>query len=181
MHGRRYDKDMDPSDSIRMNVGELAVDPASRTPIVILRDEENRLTLAIWIGELEANAVASELEGIQVSRPQTHDLVTSILDSAAIELQSVAICDIRENTYYAEITLLSGSRILSIDARPSDAIALALRAKCPIWVAKSVLEKSSMLAEQPAGREDRDLSSIEPEKWSDILEDMGPDDFKFKM
>ena len=159
---------METSEAIRMKVGELTVDPTSKTPIVVLRDAENRLSLPIWIGGLEANAVASELEGFKVSRPQTHDLLTNILQEASIEVLSVAICDIRENTW-------------STDARPSDAIALALRAKCEIWVAKHVLEQSSMVADEDAGADNTNLSSVEPEKWSEILQDMGPDDFKYKM
>lgn len=172
---------MEPSESIRMSVGELTVDPASKTPIVVLRDEDRRLTLPIWIGELDARALASELEGTKASRPQTMDLVTDILGTAEIEVLSVGICDLRENTYYAEITLRSGQKTWHADARPSDAIALALRAKCDIWVAKHVLEQSSMLADESAGTESRNLSSIEPEKWSGILTEMGPDDFKYKM
>lgn len=172
---------METSEAIRMKVGELTVDPTSKTPIVVLRDAENRLSLPIWIGGLEANAVASELEGFKVSRPQTHDLLTNILEEASVEVLSVAICDIRENTYHAEITLRSGENTWSTDARPSDAIALALRAKCEIWVAKHVLEQSSMVADEDAGADNTNLSSVEPEKWSEILQDMGPDDFKYKM
>ncbi|MDG1400417.1 MAG: DUF151 domain-containing protein, partial [Candidatus Binatia bacterium] len=83
--------------------------------------------------------------------------------------------------FHAEITLRSGENTWSTDARPSDAIALALRAKCEIWVAKHVLEQSSMVADEDAGADNTNLSSVEPEKWSEILQDMGPDDFKYKM
>lgn len=172
---------MDPSESIRMNVGELTVDPASKTPIVILRDEEERITLPIWIGAPEAHAIASELEGTRAARPQTHDLISSILDEAEVELLSVSICDLRENMYHAEISLRAAQKAFSVEARPSDAIALALRAKCEIRVAKHVLEQSSMVADEASDPESPDLSGVEPEKWSGILEDMKPDDFKYKM
>ena len=132
---------MDPSESIRMNVGELTVDPASKTPIVILRDEEERITLPIWIGAPEAHAIASELEGTRAARPQTHDLISSILDEAEVELLSVSICDLRENMYHAEISLRAAQKAFSVEARPSDAIALALRTSAPIYVARELLDK----------------------------------------
>ena len=168
-------------ESIRMQVGELMVDPSSKTPIVILRDSEGRLTLPIWIGGNEAHAIASELEGTRASRPQTHDLLTNILDAADVQVLGIAIHDLRENTYYAEISLSTAGAKFTVDAKPSDAIALALRAHCEIWVAKHVLEQSSMLAEESRDPDNPNLSGVEPEKWSDILEDMQPDDFKYKM
>ena len=122
---------MGPEDSILMSVGGLTLDPATKTPIVILRDGDNTMNLPIWIGLLEATAIATELEGIQM-------------------------------------------------ARPSDAISLALRLKSPIYVARKVLEASSVLQQNEAST-DSNLSNVSPEKWSEILEKMSPDDFKYKM
>jgi len=136
-------------DCIEMSVGGLTLDPVTKTPIVILKDTENKLNLPIWIGLLEATAMATEL---------------------------------KENTYYASINLsVSGGRQLVLDSRPSDAIALALRAKCPIYVAKAVLEASSVLQQD----ENKDVpvenvSNVSQEKWGEILEKMTPDDFKYK-
>lgn len=164
-----------------MVVGGLTLDPVSKTPIVVLRDEENKITLPIWVGMLEATAMASELEGTRVSRPLTHDLVRSILDSVEIEVESVEVNDLRENTFYALVNLRQGDRSWSIDSRPSDALALALRMKCPIWVAKEVLEQSSVTSSEDGEAPEPNLSDVAPEEWSDILEKMSPDDFKYKM
>lgn len=172
---------MPATDSILMVVGGLTVDPVSKTPIVVLRDEENTLTLPIWVGMLEATAISSELEGTRVSRPLTHDLVRSILDSVEIEVESVEINDLRESTFFALVNLRQGDRAWSIDSRPSDALALALRAKCPIRVAKHVLEQSSIATDGGEQEAEQNLSDVAPEEWGEILEKMSPDDFKYKM
>jgi bifunctional DNase/RNase len=163
-----------------MNVGGLTVDPVTKTPIVVLRDADNKLNLPIWIGLLEATAMATELEGVKMSRPMTHDLLRSVLTALGATVEAVEVSDLRENTYFALVHLRHGDRTLSIDSRPSDAIALALRTRCPIYVAKAVLEQSSVLQQAEEG-EEQNLSNISPEKWADILDKMGPDDFKYKM
>jgi bifunctional DNase/RNase len=163
-----------------MSVGGLTVDPVTKTPIVVLRDSENKLNLPIWIGILEATAMATELEGIKMSRPMTHDLLRSALGALGATVEAVEVNDLRENTYFALVHLRQGDRTLTIDSRPSDAIALALRTRCPIYVAKAVLEQSSVLQQSEEG-EDQNLSNVAPEKWADILDKMGPDDFKYKM
>ncbi|MFP6663397.1 MAG: bifunctional nuclease family protein [Deltaproteobacteria bacterium] len=164
-----------------MSVQGLTLDPISKTPIVVLRDENRKLTLPIWVGLLEATAMASELEGTRVSRPLTHDLLRSILDSVEIQVESVEVNDLRDHTYYSLVNLRHGDRSWSVDARPSDAIALALRVKCPIWVAKHVLEQSNLLIPDSEATREENLSAISPEKWADILAKMSPDDFKYKM
>ena len=163
-----------------MSVGGLTVDPVTKTPIVVLRDADNKLNLPIWIGLLEATAMATELEGVKMSRPMTHDLLRSTLTALGATVEAVEVSDLRENTYFALVHLRHGDRSISIDARPSDAIALALRARCPIYVAKAVLEQSSVLQQAEEG-EEQNLSNVSPEKWADILDKMGPDDFKYKM
>lgn len=166
-------------DSIQMSVGGLTLDPVTKTPIVILKDMDNKLNLPIWIGLLEATAMATELEGIKMARPMTHDLLNSILTEMGGSVKSVEITELKENTYYALIYLSIAGRELAIDSRPSDAIALALRTKSPIYVAKAVLEASSILQQTEEGKEP-DFANVSKEKWAEILEKMSPDDFKYK-
>jgi bifunctional DNase/RNase len=167
-------------DSIQMSVGGLTLDPVTKTPIVILKDMDNKLNLPIWIGLLEATAMATELEGIKMARPMTHDLLRNILSEMGGAIESVQITDLKENTYYALIHLNVAGRAFSIDSRPSDAIALALRTKSPIYVAKAVLEASSVLQQTEEGKEP-DFANVSKEKWAEILEKMSPEDFKYKM
>ena len=169
-------------DTIQMSVGGLTLDPVTKTPIVILKDTENKLNLPIWIGLLEATAMATEIEGIKMARPMTHDLLKTILGEVGGSVESVEITELKENTYYASVNIsLSGRRVM-IDSRPSDAIALALRTKSPIYVAKAVLEASSVLQQSDEGKEPplENISNVSQEKWGEILEKMGPSDFKYK-
>jgi len=169
-------------DCIEMSVGGLTLDPVTKTPIVILKDTENKLNLPIWIGLLEATAMATEIEGIAMARPMTHDLLKTLLAEVGGTVQSIEITELKENTYYAAIHLsFAGGRQVMLDSRPSDAIALALRAKCPIYVAKAVLEASSVL-QQDENKETpvENVSNVSQEKWGEILEKMTPDDFKYK-
>jgi bifunctional DNase/RNase len=170
-------------DSIQMSVGGLTLDPVTKTPIVILKDSENKLNLPIWIGLLEATAMATEIEGIKMARPMTHDLLKNILGEVGCAVESVEITELKENTYYALVRLTIGGRQLLIDSRPSDAIALALRTKSPIFVAKAVLEASSVLQQNEEAKEGtvENVSNVSKEKWAEILEKMTPDDFKYKM
>ena len=167
---------------IEMRVGGLTLDPVTKTPIVILKDTENKLNLPIWIGLLEATAMATEIEGIKMARPMTHDLLKTILGEVGCAVEYVEITDLKENTYYASVNLTVAGRPVMIDSRPSDAIALALRTKSPIYVAKAVLEASSMLQqnEDSIERPVENVSNVSKEKWAEILEKMGPDDFKYK-
>lgn len=174
---------MKKDDSIQMAVGGLTLDPVTKTPIVILKDPDNKLNLPIWIGLQEATAMATELEGIKMARPMTHDLLKNILGEIGSAVDSVEITELKENTYYALIYLQIGGREVAIDSRPSDAIALALRTKSPIYVAKAVLEASSILQQAEEGKEAgvANVSNISKEKWAEILEKMSPEDFKYKM
>ena len=165
---------------ILMTVGGLTLDPVTKTPIVILKDSENKLNLPIWIGLLEATAMATELEGIKMARPMTHDLLRNVLDEMGCSVECIEITDLRENTYYALIHVNVSGRKVAIDSRPSDAISLALRTKSPIYVAKKVLESSSVLQQMEEGSE-QNLSNVSRDKWAEILEKMAPDDFKYKM
>jgi bifunctional DNase/RNase len=163
-----------------MTVGGLTLDPVTKTPIVILKDSDNKLNLPIWIGLLEATAMATELEGIKMARPMTHDLLRSVLGELGASVEAIEVTDLRDNTYYALIHVVIDGRRLAIDCRPSDAISLALRTKSPIYVAKKVLESSSVL-QQMEDDKDQNLSNVSRDKWAEILEKMAPDDFKYKM
>ena len=170
-------------DTIQMSVGGLTLDPVTKTPIVILKDTENKLNLPIWIGLLEATAMATEIEGIKMARPMTHDLLKNILGEVGCAVESVEITELKENTYYALVHINVGGRDFVIDSRPSDAIALALRTKSPIYVAKAVLEASSVLQQSEEAKEAavENVSNVSKEKWAEILEKMAPEDFKYKM
>ncbi|MCW5891808.1 MAG: bifunctional nuclease family protein [bacterium] len=171
---------MNREDFILMTVGGLTLDPVTKTPIVILRDPDNKLNLPIWIGLLEATSMATELEGIKMARPMTHDLLRTFLEELGASVEWVEVTELRDNTYYAMIYLRVGDRQLKMDSRPSDAISLALRTKSPIYVAKAVLEASSVLQQMEEGKE-QDLSNVSRDKWAEILEKMSPEDFKYKM
>lgn len=171
---------MKKADSIEMTVAGLTLDQVTRTPIVVLKDPENRLHLPIWIGLLEATAMATELEGIKMSRPMTHDLFKNVLKELGGDVKFIEITELKENTYYALITFDLSGREVVIDSRPSDAIALALRSKTPIYVAKGVLEASSILQQAEEGKSP-DFANVSKEQAREILDKMSPDDFKYKM
>jgi uncharacterized protein len=173
-------------DFILMMVGGLTLDPTTKMPIVVLKDPDNKLNLPIWIGPLEAASMATEIEGIKPQRPMTHDLMRNLVGDLGATVEAIEITELRENTYFARIELKTrDGSALQIDSRPSDAIALALRTKSPIYVAKAVLEASSELHESANGEgastPDQNLASVSRDKWSEILEKMSPDDFKYKM
>lgn len=130
---------------IRMQIKGLMLDPSSNTPIVILRDEAERLLLPIWIGVFEANAIAMQLEATSAPRPMTHDLFHNTLTAAQVRLEQVLIRDLKDNTFFASMRLTRGDDVFDIDARPSDALALALRADAPIFVMPAVLEKAEVI------------------------------------
>jgi bifunctional DNase/RNase len=163
---------------IPMAISGITVDPLTNSPIVILKAVEGDQTLPIWIGLLEATAIASELEGIKFSRPMTHDLFRNMMEMVDIKVLKIEVCDLKNNTYYALIHFSQGEREMTIDARPSDALALSLRVNAPIYVAEKVIDKSSQI-DLKAEPEDK---SEEGKKWQDILEKLNPEDFgKYKM
>jgi len=143
----------------QMNVRGLLFDPYNNAYIVILRDEENSDMLPIWVGKSEASAISFALEHIAPPRPMTHDLMKNILDQVDAKILSAVVTDLKENTYFAKVHLWYGDSEFSIDSRPSDAIALALRAEAPIFTTEDVLKKQS---------------SEELERW---LENLKPEDF----
>lgn len=163
---------------LRMKVYGLTIDPMTNSPIIILKDLDGDKTLPIWIGLLEATAIASELENIQFSRPMTHDLMKNLLEHLGARVVRIEICDLRDNTFYALIYLVVQNKEFSMDARPSDALALALRTQAPIFVDEEVIQKSK--AVDLGARQE--IDSEEGKKWAEILEGLDPDDFgKYKM
>ncbi len=166
------------ADFVEMKVTGLTIDPFTSMPIIILKDLDEKCALPIWIGLIEASAIATELEHIQLSRPMTHDLLKNILEALAVSVKRVEVSDLADNTFYARITLAREGSDHVMDARPSDAIAIALRTHSPIFVARTVIEKSRKidLAREGAGDE------MKKQKWAEILENLSPDDFgKYKM
>jgi len=163
-----------------MTISSLNMDSVTNSPIIILKEIDGEQTLPIWIGLLEATAIASEIEGVKFSRPMTHDLLKNILDNTDSKIEKIEICDLKDNTFYAYIHLTSRGNTISIDSRPSDAIALALRAHVPIFVSEEVLKKSKTIEKI---KEDKPFDSNEKEKrWLDVLEKLKPEDFgKYKM
>ena len=130
-----------------VKVASLGLDKASDTPVVILQEMDGERVLPIWIGPGEASAIAMELAGMKFSRPLTHDLFTSLMQGLGSELQRVLITRVVDNTYHAELILRRDGEMVSIDARPSDSIAIALRAKAPIFAHEDLLEQHGVGAE----------------------------------
>jgi bifunctional DNase/RNase len=161
----------------KVNIAGLAMDPASNTPIILLKTEEGDKTLPIWIGLLEATSIASALQEIQFDRPMTHDLFKNLTQVLNVHIDRIDICDLKDNTFFAEIHFASEERSFTMDARPSDAIALALRFQAPIFVDERVMEKSKV---SKSGEVLDD--SEEGKKWADYLEKLSPEDFgKYKV
>lgn len=156
-----------------MVISVIAVDSETKSPIVILKEIGGETTLPIWIGLLEAQAIASELEGVKFSRPMTHDLLRNIMELIDVKVNRIEVCDLKNNTYYALIHITHKGKKLSIDARPSDALALSLRVNAPIFVADAVIRKSVKI-DLKAEPEDK---SEQGKKWQEMLEKLDPDDF----
>lgn len=153
---------------IEMTIKGLMVDPITNMPIIILRDKEGQRVLPIWVGIFEANAIALQIENIVTPRPMTHDLLKSVIHDLKAVVQKVLVCDLKENTFYALIYLAVNGDVVAVDARPSDAIALALRARAPIYVEESVIENAKTVdfsAEKPdSERLHKWLESLDPEE-----------------
>jgi bifunctional DNase/RNase len=162
----------------KVTVSGLILDPDSNTPILILKSDENDQVIPIWIGLLEATAIATSLKNIRFDRPMTHDLFLNFVGLAGTAVNSVEVCDIRDSTFYAKINFSSSEALFSLDARPSDAIAIALRADAPIFVDEMVFLKSGKNDEPVHAADD----SEEGQKWSEYLKNLSSDDFgKYKV
>ncbi len=191
--------------AIEMFVGGLVLDPNTQAPVVVLKDESGDVCLPIWIGIAEATSIASAIKQVTMTRPLTHDLMHDIFQEMGVRTQRIVITELKDSTYFAELVLSMGDKVLIIDSRPSDAIAIALRESAPIYVTQTVLDKakvtfqlegaapalppetqegqSSEEAEQQGdeGSEKADFKLVDKDKWEDLLEKLDPDDFKYKM
>jgi len=155
---------------VEMKVNGLAIDSSSRMPVVILTDLEEKRFLPIWIGVYEADAILVALEDIEVPRPMTHDLMRSMLDVTGIDVDRIVIHGIKNNTFFAKIVLIDGERDYEVDARPSDAVALALRMEAPIYVSENVIMEATVM--------DREKYEKEMQDFKEDLRDIKPSDFK---
>lgn len=160
---------------VEMKVRGLALDPVSNMPIIILRDEEEKRSLPIWVGIFEANAIALELEKVAPPRPMTHDLIKNLLEAVEAKVEKIVVNDLRESTFFAVIHIRLGEEQVTVDSRPSDAIALALRVGAPIFVEEDVVRRAKTVEAAPKESDDQ-------EKLKEWLENLKPEDFgKSKM
>ena len=173
---------------IEVKVQSLGLDRSSNTPVVILQEEDGTRVLPIWIGPGEASAIAMELAGMKFSRPLTHDLFASVITGLGGALKRVMITKVVENTYYAELIIQRGSELLSVDARPSDSIAIALRMDASIFTTDDLLEHTSIevtdasdetpeLEDPGEEQQDKPLGKLSPEELREYLRRMNPEDF----
>lgn len=161
---------------LEMKVEGLTLDPLTNMPIITLKDLSGKWFLPIWVGIFEANAIAIQMEKIATPRPMTHDLIKNIIDGMEAKVNHIVVNDLKDNTFYAVISLTLNNHIVNIDSRPSDAIAVALRVNAPIYVAEKVIN----MAKGPGLSEGEDIKDQEKlKKW---LEDLRPEDFgKYEM
>jgi len=157
-----------------MSIKGLMVDPITNMPIVVLREVQGQRVLPIWVGVFEANAIALQIENVQTPRPMTHDLLKSVIDHLDGRLDRIVVCELKENTFYATLHVLSPKGQLAVDSRPSDAIALALRTGARIYVEETVIQSARSVE---ASRDTMDVGRLQ--KW---LENLSDDDLgKYKM
>jgi bifunctional DNase/RNase len=160
---------------LEMKVRGLALDPMSNMPIIILRDEDDKRSLPIWVGIFEANAIALELEKIATPRPMTHDLIKNILETIEARVVKVTVTELKDNTFFAVLHLQVGETEYTVDSRPSDAIALALRVAAPIFVDEEVVRKAKSIEVAKEG--ETGVKPDDPERLREWLENIKPEDF----
>ena len=151
---------------VEVKIRGLMMDPVTNMPIVVLKDLSGNTILPIWVGIYEANAIALEIEKVQTPRPMTHDLLKNVLTGLNVHVQKVVVSDLRDDTFYALIWMERDGQTMSMDSRPSDALALALRLDCPIFVDDEVLKHSKI-----ASAISEKSSSEELRKWLENLND----------
>ena len=158
---------------VEMKVEGLTLDPLTNMPIIILKDLLSDKALPIWVGYFEANAIALEIEKINTPRPMTHDLLRSMISSLHAKVKHVLINDLKDNTFFAVISVIQNGSDMTIDSRPSDAIALALRTKSPIFVEEKVIEAAKKLDLPDPNK----IQNDEKQQWKDWITDIKPQDF----
>ena len=158
---------------IEVKIRALMMDPNSGTPIIILKDVNSDTMLPIWVGAYEANAIALEIEKIAPPRPMTHDLLRNLIVELGLTVDRVVVTELRDNTFFAVIEMqTSEGAAMMLDSRPSDAIALALRADCPIFVDAEVIKQSRNTV-GAEGDEGEAVEATEPEDWPDVIGEAG--------
>jgi len=166
---------------IEMKVSGITLDPFTNAPIVILKDVDDKNALPVWIGVLEASAIATEIEDIKFSRPMTHDLLKTMLTQAGGTVERIEVVDLKDNVFYAEIHVRSAAGPMVLDARPSDAIAIALRMNSPIFVDTRVLDKSKNI-DMRSRTERASAGDGSAEDLEEMLGDLSSEEFgKYKM
>ena len=159
---------------IEMTIKGLTVDPVTNMPIVILHDDQDRRILPIWVGVFEANAIALQIENVHTPRPMTHDLLRNVIHDLQASVERIVVSDVKDNTFFALIHLETPAGKVAVDARPSDAIALALRTRSPIWVEESVIDSAKTI--------DSSTAKVDGERLHQWLESLDPEDLgKYKM
>jgi bifunctional DNase/RNase len=162
---------------IEFKIKGLMMDPLTNSPIVVLQEASNETLLPIWVGIFEANAIALQIEKVDTPRPMTHDLIKGLLNHLDVQVTKIVVTELKDNTFYALIFLNAGGKIITVDSRPSDAIALALRTDSPIFVTEDVISKSSSTTSNTLSTERSSPEDIK--KW---LENLNPEDLgKYKM
>ena len=160
---------------IEMTIKGLTVDRATNMPIILLRDKDGDRVLPIWVGGAEANAIAMQIENVSVPRPMTHDLLKNVIQDLHGDIKKIVVYDLKENTFYAMIYVSTNGEVVAIDSRPSDAIALALRVKAPIFVEEEIITKAKT---SPMGGPE-ELQAEHLQRW---LESLEPEELgKYKM
>ncbi len=152
---------------VEVQIKGLMIDPISNLPIIILKDKDSDSVLPIWVGIFEANAIALQIEKIGTPRPMTHDLIKNLLETLSAQVEKIVITELKDSTFFALIHLNVGGNTIEVDSRPSDAIAIALRAEAPIYVDEDVISKAKKIDLKEAGESER------LKKW---LENLDPDD-----
>jgi bifunctional DNase/RNase len=158
---------------VEMKVEGLTLDPLTNMPIIILKDLEGNRALPIWVGFFEANAIALEIEKIATPRPMTHDLMKNLITDMKGEINHILVSELKDNTFYAVISMMSGGSTLKVDSRPSDAIALALRVKAPIYVNEAVIEAAKSLDLPDTSK----ANTQDKDQWKKWLDNIKPQDF----
>jgi len=159
---------------IEMVIKSLMFDPVTNLPIIILRDKDGHHMLPIWMGVFEANAIALQIENVASPRPMTHDLLKNVIEDLNADIKKIVVHDLKDNTFYALLYLEVNGETVAIDARPSDAIALALRASAPIFIDKKVIENARQMDFVPDKKDSEQM-----QQW---LANLTPEEFgKYKM
>jgi bifunctional DNase/RNase len=158
---------------VEMSIKGLMMDPLTNLPIVLLRDPSSDRVLPIWVGPVEANAIALQVENVQAPRPMTHDLLRNVLAELGASLTRVVITDLHDNTFYAYLELKRNGEVIFVDARPSDALALSIRTRAPVFVDTRVLDQAKSV--------DVSSDTADRERLQRWLESLDPDDLGYKM